>query len=77
MEKAQVPFSEHCSDVAPVSGRRAHIEPYQVPAIKSNALKQDSINLLFGFFNIHKSIFLEAAGIAMKGRTANIRIFSM
>lgn len=74
-----MPFAEDCSDVAPVSGSGAHSEPSvnQAPVIKSNTLKQNSINLLFGFFNIHKNIFLEAAGIAMKGRTTNIRIFSM
>lgn len=58
---------------------RAHSEPSmnRAPAIKSNTLKQDSINLLLGFFNIRKNILVEAAGIAMKGRTTNIRIFSM
>lgn len=49
----------------------------QAPAIQSNTLKQDSINLLVGSFNIYKNIFLEAERIAMKEKTANIRIFSM
>lgn len=71
----KVLFTEHYCNVA----ERAHSEPGTngAPAIKSNTLKQDSLNLLFGFFNIRKNIFLEAAGIAVKGRTTNIRVFSM
>lgn len=55
----EVPFPEHCSDVAPVSGRGVYIEPSvnQAPAIKSNTLKQDSINLLFGSFLIFIKIY--------------------
>lgn len=75
----EVPLAEDCSAAAPVSGRGVNIEPSvnQALAIISNTLKQNSINLLFGFFNIHKNIFLEAAGIAVRGRTANIHIFSL
>lgn len=75
----EVPLAEDCSAVAPVSGRGVNIEPSvnQAPAIISNTLEQNSINLLFGFFNIHKNIFLEAAGIAVRGRTANIHILSL
>lgn len=63
----EVPFAEDCSDVAPRSGRGAHIEPSvsQAPVIKSNTLKQNSIqtaHAVWAFLIFIKIYFLRQQG---------------